>query len=42
MSLTTRLLEGFVSHGLLVGLPIALAVKWFTGPGAARAEARVA
>ena len=38
----SRLVQGFVSHGLLVGLPIALAVKWFTAPDAGRAEARVA
>jgi hypothetical protein len=28
----SRLLQGFVSHGLLVGLPIALATRWFTAP----------
>jgi hypothetical protein len=32
-----RVLEGFVSHALLVGLPIALAIRRFSG---ARAAAR--
>lgn len=30
-----RVLEGFVSHALLVGLPIALAIRRFYGAGAA-------
>lgn len=29
-----RLLEGFVSHALLVGIPIALAIRWSSRPGA--------
>ncbi|MGQ0585824.1 MAG: hypothetical protein ACT4PK_01290 [Gammaproteobacteria bacterium] len=30
-----RLLEGFAVHALLVGIPIALAVRWFAAPGTA-------
>jgi hypothetical protein len=25
-----KLIQGFVSHGILVGLPIALTIRWFT------------
>jgi uncharacterized membrane protein len=38
----SRLVQGFVSHGLLVGLPIALAVKWFSAPVVGRSQARAA
>jgi hypothetical protein len=28
-----RLLEGFVSHALFIGIPIAIAIRWFANPG---------